>query len=331
MAIVTLREHQSTAITAKGMVQIQAFPAPGFSQPVHLSLDGDAIVNTVSKSELRLIRGTGELKLVVTPLVGDEFGPGTSIRVQLTRGRRGTPQEYGAEIVDVTLDGRSETIIGTLTYDGDDLVISAVVGASQGDQPFDGAAASIRAGLRALINRRQIDVSALSQDPTVVSLDGSVSMKQQVSQHDLDLAVDVLSGITGALKPGVSFLVSDDRVDGFLPVGSREELAHYARNTLNSEKNHIGAGARRHPGTSTSPTFSISDEEPYAAEGHGLSLVVGNAVCASRRDPAGTPGVLLITDTLREIIEGDNHAAQEAVFEHLLSSCLEPQPPEGAR
>lgn len=322
MAIVTLREHQSTAIAAHGMLQIQAFPAPGYSQQVHLSLEGEGTINTVSTSELRLIRGTGTLSMVVRPLHGDEFGPGTSIRVYLTRGRQGTPQEHGAEIVDITLDGRSDTKIGTLTYDGDQLIVASAFGSSQGNHPFDGVAASVRAGLRALINRRRVDLSGLTTAPTTISLDTSVSMKSLVTQEDLDIAVDVFSGIVGALKPETTFFVSDDRADDAVPVSTRDELSAYAQRILSDEHNHIGSSARRAPGEVSNPTFSISDEAPYAAEPYGVNIVVGDSVRTSRINPVGTRGILLITEEFRGVIEGDNQAAKDAVYEHLLESCL---------
>lgn len=335
MAIVTLREHQSTVVAASGMLQIQAFPAPGYDQPVRLSLTGDATVNTVSASELRLIRGAGTLEIVATPVAGDEFGPGTSIRLYLTRGRRGTPQEHGAEIVDITLDGRSETVIGTLTYEGGELVITSAVGASQNDQPFTGVAASVRAGLRALINRRGIDTSGLDTGPTHLALDTSVSMKHQVTQEDLEFAVDVFSGIVGALKPETTFVVDDDRTDRPATLGTRDELSTYACGMLGDGGNHIGSGARRAVAGPGNPTFAICDEPPYDSGGPGLSIVVGKAVGDNRAHPAEHSGVLVINQEFRDILAGDNRAAQDTVFEHILDSCLRPQAErpqhEGAR
>ncbi|AGS33970.1 hypothetical protein B841_02435 [Corynebacterium maris DSM 45190] len=322
MAIVTLRENQTTTIPAEGMLHVEASPAPGYSQHVALTLEGEATIRPVSPSASRLVRGTGRIRIIVSPRDGDEFGPGTTIHVNVTRGRPGTPQVTGAEFVGITLDGRSETVIGTLHYEDDTLVIESAVGSTQADQPFEGVAASVRAGLRALINRHNIDTSILETAPTPIAVDSSVSMKAQTTEEDLDLAVKLFIGAVGALKPETSFSVRDDRLGRPLEMSTREELIQHVVTAVRSEGNHIGAGAHREPGSPENPTFSISDEEPYGHQPYGLSIVIGDTVRDGLLGATDTPGVLRVTSELRATMEEGSDASKNAIYEHILNSCI---------
>lgn len=331
MAIVTLRENQTTTIPAEGMLHVAATPAPGYSQQVDLTLEGEATINTVSASASRLVRGAGLIRIIVSPRGGAEFGPGTTIHVNVTRGRPGTPQVTGAEFVGITLDGRSQTIIGTLSYEDAALVIESAVGSTHGDQPFEGVSASVRAGLRALINRRNLDTSVLSSAPTPIAVDSSVSMKAQTTEADLDLAVKLFIGTVGALKPETPFSVQDDRLGHPLRMSTREELVQHVLAAVTSEGNHIGTGAHRQPGSLGDPTFSISDEEPYGYQPYGLSIVIGDAVRDGLLGAVDTPGVLRVTAELRRTMDEGSDAAKNAVYEHILNSCITAPAEEGAR
>lgn len=320
MPIITLAENASATVEKNSPIHIEATPAPGFSTNVRLELQGDARANQAGPSALRLLTGSGVLKIVLAPLRGEEFGPETTVSVSAIRGRPGTPQATGVEFEPVTLDGRPATVIGTLSYEGEDLVIEAVSGIGRGETAFDGAAATVRAGLRAALGRRNITGIVDDATPTILALDSSASLASLASPEDMSLATDIVIGIAGALNPHAPFEVSTE--DNSRPelVDSREGLKSATLRALTSGADRIGSGVRRQAGSQGRPSFAISDEEPYGVEPFGLTIVIGRGVRDVARSATETPGVLRITDDLADDIR-NNSTRLDEVYTHIIESC----------
>ncbi|AIT62209.1 hypothetical protein [Corynebacterium doosanense] len=320
MPIITLTENASETVEAHSPIHIEAAPAPGYSTNVRLELQGDARANDAGASAVRLLTGTGLIKIVVKPLRGDEFGPETTVRVSAVRGRPGTPQATGVEFEPVTLDGRSDTVIGTLSYEGDRLVIESVSGTGRGETPFDGAAATLRAGLRANLGRRNLTGVVTPGTPTVLALDSSASLSSLATEEDMSLAADILIGIAGALNPDAPFEVSTENSSRPDLIDSREDLKAAALRALTAGAHRVGSGVRREAGVPGRPSFAISDEEPYGVEPHGLTIVIGKGAREGSRSATDTPGVLRVTEELAQEIR-ENSPRLDEVYSHIVESC----------
>lgn len=323
MPKISLAENQTAELAARGMLHAEAFSIGSNRAPVHLEILGDAQINRVSQSAVKLITGTGRLTIRVSPIGAAEFGPGTTVQVHLTRGLPGTAQETGAELPPLTLDGRQSTVAGTLTYTGDHLVVAASEGTGPNDTPFDGASATVRAGMRGLLNRRSIDYRDNPDTPVILSLDTSASMNAQVTDEDLELAVDLFIGVAGAIEPDSAFHVITETEPRGTVIDGRQELRDHVRQAVQAGAHHIGSGLRRRAGTPQEPTFAISDEEPLHAEPHGLTFVIGSGVRdrADGADGTGRPGVLRVTGRVRDAIDNNDAAALQPIYEHIVHAC----------
>ena len=323
MPIIALTEHETATLEGTAPLLIEASPAPGFTTAVRLELEGDVRANPAGASAMQLMTGSGLVRIVVKPLSGEEFGPGTTVSVTATRGRPNTPQQSGVEFEPATLDGRSATVIGTLSFEGDRIIVEAVSGAARGETPLDGVAAAFRAGLRARINREQLSGLAQPGYATDLSIDSSASLSALATPEEVELAANIFIGVAGALNPDEPYEVRSDSESGGSRRCAREELREIVREAYDSGANRIGSGATRSPGAPGRPTFAISDEEPFSCAAHGLTIVVGSGVRDGRRCGIDTPGVLRVTDELRTAIDTDSSDMEE-VYDHILQSLVEP-------
>lgn len=323
MPIMKLKEHETATLEGNAPLLIEASPAPGFTTKVRLELEGDVHANSAGASATQLMTGRGLVRIVVKPLSGEEFGPGTTVSVTATRGRPNTPQQSGVEFESATLDGRSATVIGTLSFEGDQIVIEAVSGAARGETPFDGAAATFRAGLRARINRQELTGIVDPGYATELTVDSSASMSALATPEDMELATNIFIGVVGALNPDEPYEVRTDGDRGGSRRASREDLRDIVQDAYDSGANRIGSGITRPEGAKGRPTFAISDEEPYGSTPFGLTIVVGSGVRGGRRSAIDTPGVLRVTDELRKSIEV-NASDLQTVYTHILQSCTDP-------
>lgn len=329
MSKVTLSENQTVTLPARGMFHVEAYPLGVKHSPVRLELLGEVRSNRVSDSAVRLLSGQGEVEIRLSPQRGMEFEPGTAVQVHLTRGRPGTPQETGAEFPVMALDGRRATVVGMLRYEGDTVVIAAQEGVAAHETRFDGIAATVREGLRALINRRYLYSPHEAAAPVELRIDTSASMAAQVTERELAAATDLVLGAVGAIKPGSRYRVSSDLNPRGVLLEGLMEIRRHVHQEVEAGVNHIGSGVERAPGRPGWPSFALSDEEPALCPPYGLTVVLGAGVRA-RFDPVGTYGVLRLTEEVLAALEGNDARVLDFLYEHIVRSCYSDPPSEDA-
>ena len=178
MSVNSLGEGQEFRMSARGMFQVQAHSL-GSREPVRLELRGDADANRVDDSTLKVIGAGSSSQVVLRPVAGGDFGPGRSAQVIVTRGRPGTDSAQSIEFPRVTLDGRSEVVVGLIRAEGDDLLLRAEGLVAEGR--LDGPAATVRAAVRSALDaasvhpaegmaiRVHVDRSASMSAPSVLA------------------------------------------------------------------------------------------------------------------------------------------------------------------
>lgn len=317
MAIISLTEQQSTTVPAAGMLHIEAYARGQAAGRIRLDVEGEGTVNRVSESAVKLINGAGTLQIRLSPGSGTEFGPGTNVQVTISRGRLGTPAATGAELPKITLDGRAATIVGSLNYRGDRLDIRAE--GIRAERAMSGVSATIRAGMRPLLDRQRQHSAAATDRPVDIAVDASASMAALAGEADLQLAVDIILGTVGALQPDADFVLTG--ATGSQSVNVGEELVDRVLAEVAAGAGHIGAGVERPVNQDGSPSFAISDEALGEDRGPGLTILVGADV--DERRPAGvdTQRVLRVTPALRAALENNDVTTLRPVFESIIEAC----------
>lgn len=316
MAIISLTEQQSTTIPAAGMLHVEAYARGQASGRIRLDIDGEGTVNRVSESAVKLISGNGALQIRLSPGSGTEFGPGTNVQVVISRGRLGTPAATGAELPRITLDGRASTIVGSLNYRDGKLEIRAE--GIRAERAMSGVSATIRAGMRPLLDRQGHQSAVATGQPVVIAVDTSASMAVLATEGDLQLAVDIILGAVGALQPDADFVLAG--ATGNQAVSVSEELVDRVLGEVAAGAGRIGAGVERPVNRDGSPSFAISDEALGEDRGPGLTILVG-ADGDKQRTAVDAQRVLRVTPALRVALENNDTTALRPVFESIIEAC----------
>lgn len=316
MAIISLTEQQSTTIPAAGMLHVEAYARGQASGRIRLDIDGEGTVNRVSESAVKLISGNGALQIRLSPGSGTEFGPGTNVQVVISRGRLGTPAATGAELPRITLDGRASTIVGSLNYRDGKLEIRAE--GIRAERAMSGVSATIRAGMRPLLDRQGHQSAVATGQPVVIAVDTSASMAILATEGDLQLAVDIILGAVGALQPDSDFVLAG--ATGNQAVSVSEELVDRVLGEVAAGAGRIGAGVERPVNRDGSPSFAISDEALGEDRGSGLTILVGADV-DKQRTAVDAQRVLRVTPALRVALENNDTTALRPVFESIIEAC----------
>lgn len=270
MNITSLREGDTVTTSASGMMQIEAQNL-GNRSAVELVVTGTNVhTNSMSQSATKLTGLTGTASIALRPVGQDVFAPGTHVQVVLSRGRPNTPAYSAWELPMVTLDGRSELVVGQLTQTGDKLAISAV--ASKFDAQLGRGAETIRAALRS-----RLDGVSLPADMRFsVLLDTSASMSVPSTARYLATAADVITGMADELAPGNDIEL---QIPGQLPVSvPQAEIGEKLQEYVAAGKQRIGGVQTVSPQPGTY-VVAISDQllsSVAAGNVNALALVLGD-------------------------------------------------------
>lgn len=290
-------------MSARGMFQVQAHSL-GSREPVRLELRGDADANRVDDSTLKVI-GAGSLsQVVLRPVAGGDFGPGRSAQVIVTRGRPGTDSAQSIEFPRVTLDGRSEVVVGLIRAEGDDLLLRAEGLVAEGR--LDGPAATVRAAVRSALDAASVHPA--EGMAIRVHVDRSASMSAPSVLARLAPAVDVIVGATSVIPDTPRVTVVADGETRVLD--SVADLAGEVRQLVQSGAARIGGGETVSDGMDDL-TFVISDAVPAAVadgDSNAVSLLLRGA---SRH---GSSTVVAVDDRLIDALEsGRSDAIRSSV------------------
>ena len=303
MSVNSLGEGQSIPMSARGMFQVQVHSL-GSRERIRLELRGDASANRVDDSTLKVIGAGTSSSIVLKPVTGKDFGPGRSAQIIVTRGRPGSDSAQSVEFPRVTLDGRSEVVVGVITSDGEIMTLRAEGLAAEGR--LDGAAATVRAGLRSAL-----DAASVRPGDGLgvrVHVDRSASMSAPSVLAKVGTAVDVIVGVASVItpEPRVTVIVDgDSRV-----LDSVTDLGAETRRLIESGAARVGGGETVRDGLDEL-TFVISDAVP-AAVADGKSNAVALLLRGETRTSAST--VLAIDERLIEALEsGRSNAIGDAV------------------
>ena len=267
MSVNSLGEGQSVSMSARGMFQIQAHSL-GSSERVLLELRGDATANRADESTLKVIGAGTSSSIVLKPVNEKDFGPGRSAQIIVTRGRPGSDSAQSIEFPRVTLDGRSEVVVGLITSDGDSMTLRAEGLAAEGR--LDGPAATVRAAMRSALDDASVRPA---EDLGIrVHVDRSASMSAPSVLSRLAPAVDFVVGVASVLAPSPRVTVV---VDGETrALDSVTGLEDEVRRLVESGAARIGGGETVRDGFDEL-TFVISDSVPAAiadAESNAVAL-----------------------------------------------------------
>lgn len=303
MSVNSLGEGQEFRMPARGMFQVQAHSL-GSPELVRLELRGDADANRVDDSTLKVIGAGTSSEIVLKPVTGKDFGPGRSAQVIVTRGRPGTDSAQSIEFPRVTLDGRSEVVVGLIGAEGNDLLFRAEGLAAEGR--LDGPAATVRAALRSALDTasvRPADGMGIR-----VHVDRSASMSAPSVLARVAPAVDVIVGVASVIpgSPGVTVVADGEtRV-----LDSVTDLGGEVRQLVESGAARIGGGETVGEGLDDL-TFVISDAVP-AAVADGDSNAVSLLLRGSSR--FGSATIVAVDDRLIGALEsGRSDAIRDAV------------------
>lgn len=300
--------EESIAIPAAGMFQIRAH-ALGTGEPVRLIVDGPAQLNQVDPATVKVLQVTGEIRLLVVPARGGEFGPGASTQVVISRGRPGTDAAEGVELPPVTLDGRAEAVVGSLGLDGHRLQVRA---ASGKEANLQGPASTVGAAVRSALDSRRV-----TPPPELglrLHLDRSASMSVPAVREHIDAAVSVVVGAASIACPdGDIVLVIDGEQ---IAVGEAIGLSDAVSAATAAQFRRIGGGESVGSGTDAL-TFVISDTAPAAiAEGtsNAVALVVG------KQPRPDHPLIVTVDATVAGALEQKRHDAIGPVVDAVLTA-----------
>lgn len=292
MSVNSLGEGQEFRMSARGMFQVQAHSL-GSREPVRLELRGDADANRVDDSTLKVIGAGSSSQVVLTPVAGGDFGPGRSAQVIVTRGRPGTDSAQSIEFPRVTLDGRSEVVVGLIRAEGDDLLLRAEGLVAEGR--LDGPAATVRAAVRSALDAASVHPA--EGMAIRVHVDRSASMSAPSVLARLAPAVDVIVGAASVIPGTPRVTVVADGQTRVLD--SVADLAGEVRQLVQSGAARIGGGETVSDGMDDL-TFVISDAVPAAVadgDSNAVSLLLRGA---SRH---GSSTVVAVDDRLIDALE----------------------------
>ena len=303
MSVNSLGEGQEFRMSARGMFQVQAHSL-GSREPVRLELRGDADANRVDDSTLKVIGAGSSSQVVLRPVAGGDFGPGRSAQVIVTRGRPGTDSAQSIEFPRVTLDGRSEVVVGLIRAEGDDLLLRAEGLVAEGR--LDGPAATVRAAVRSALDAAS--VHPVEGMAIRVHVDRSASMSAPSVLARLAPAVDVIVGAASVIPGTPRVTVVADGETRVLD--SVADLAGEVRQLVQSGAARIGGGETVSDGMDDL-TFVISDAVPAAVadgDSNAVSLLLRGA---SRH---GSSTVVAVDDRLIDALEsGRSDAIRSSV------------------
>lgn len=303
MSVNSLGEGQEFRMSARGMFQVQAHSL-GSREPVRLELRGDADANRVDDSTLKVIGAGSSSQVVLRPVAGGDFGPGRSAQVIVTRGRPGTDSAQSIEFPRVTLDGRSEVVVGLIRTEGDDLLLRAEGLVAEGR--LDGPAATVRAAVRSALDAASVHPA--EGMAIRVHVDRSASMSAPSVLARLAPAVDVIVGAASVIPGTPRVTVVADGETRVLD--SVADLAGEVRQLVQSGAARIGGGETVSDGMDDL-TFVISDAVPAAVadgDSNAVSLLLRGA---SRR---GSSTVVAVDDRLIDALEsGRSDAIRSSV------------------
>ncbi|OFU52655.1 hypothetical protein HMPREF3121_10635 [Corynebacterium sp. HMSC11E11] len=299
----SLGEGQEFRMSARGMFQVQAHSL-GSREPVRLELRGDADANRVDDSTLKVIGAGSSSQVVLRPVAGGDFGPGRSAQVIVTRGRPGTDSAQSIEFPRVTLDGRSEVVVGLIRAEGDDLLLRAEGLVAEGR--LDGPAATVRAAVRSALDAASVHPA--EGMAIRVHVDRSASMSAPSVLARLAPAVDVIVGAASVIPGTPRVTVVADGETRVLD--SVADLAGEVRQLVQSGAARIGGGETVSDGMDDL-TFVISDAVPAAVadgDSNAVSLLLRGA---SRH---GSSTVVAVDDRLIDALEsGRSDAIRSSV------------------
>lgn len=303
MSVNSLGEGQEFRMSARGMFQVQAHSL-GSREPVRLELRGDADANRVDDSTLKVIGAGSSSQVVLRPVAGGDFGPGRSAQVIVTRGRPGTDSAQSIEFPRVTLDGRSEVVVGLIRAEGDDLLLRAEGLVAEGR--LDGPAATVRAAVRSALDAASVHPA--EGMAIRVHVDRSASMSAPSVLARLAPAVDVIVGAASVIPGTPRVTVVADGETRVLD--SVADLAGEVRQLVQSGAARIGGGETVSDGMDDL-TFVISDAVPAAVadgDSNAVSLLLRGA---SRH---GSSTVVAVDDRLIDALEsGRSDAIRSSV------------------
>lgn len=270
MVMKSLNPGGAITMPAAGMFQIKAH-ALGTGEPVRLVVDGQAQHNQVDAATVKVLQVTGDLRLIVAPARGGEFGPGASAQIVLSRGRPGTDAAEGVELPPISLDGRSEATAGTVSLQGSLLHVRAVTG---NETNLEGPASTVGAALRSAFDSQGVyPPSGLALR---LHLDRSASMSVPAVREHLDTAVSVVVGAASiACSGGTITLVTDGSE---MTLSGPAELPDAVTASSAEAVRRIGGGESVSTGKNEL-TFVISDSAPAAVvdgSSNAVALVLGN-------------------------------------------------------
>ncbi len=309
MSVNSLGEGQEFRMSARGMFQVQAHSL-GSREPVRLELRGDADANRVDDSTLKVIGAGSSSQVVLTPVAGGDFGPGRSAQVIVTRGRPGTDSAQSIEFPRVTLDGRSEVVVGLIRAEGDDLLLRAEGLVAEGR--LDGPAATVRAAVRSALDAAS--VHPVEGMAIRVHVDRSASMSAPSVLARLAPAVDVIVGAASVIPGTPRVTVVADGETRVLD--SVADLAGEVRQLVQSGAARIGGGETVSDGMDDL-TFVISDAVPAAVadgDSNAVSLLLRGA---SRH---GSSTVVAVDDRLIDALESGRSDAIRSSVESVVTA-----------
>ena len=270
MNITSMREGESVTTNAAGMVQIEAVRL-GSSTNVGLTVTGNEVqTNPMSDSALKLTWLRGRADISLRPVGQDVFPPGTHVQVVVSQGRQNTPAYVAWELPTVTLDGRTELLIGQLEQGDAKLTISAV--AAKFDARLGREAETIRAALRSKMS----DIRLTEDLGFTVVLDASASMSAPATQRYLSTAADVIKGMADELAPGMDL---EFVLPGQAPLHVEQaKITEALTDGVAAGRQRIG-GAETIPARMNSFVVVVSDQAPALVSSgkvNALALVLGD-------------------------------------------------------
>lgn len=297
MVMKSLNPGGAITMPAAGMFQIRAH-ALGTGEPVRLVVDGQAQLNQVDAATVKVLQVTGDLRLLVAPARGGEFGPGASAQIVLSRGRPGTDAAEGVELPPISLDGRSEAAAGTVSLQGALLNVRAATG---NETNLEGPASTVGAALRSAFDSQ--GVHPPSGLALRLHLDRSASMSVPAVREHLDTAVSIVVGAASIACSGGTVTLVTDGAESVLagPAALPDAVTAASAEAIR----RIGGGENIGSGRAAL-TFVISDSAPAAVvEGtsNAVSLVLGN------QPRPRHPMVVTVDENVRASLETKRHDA----------------------
>lgn len=314
MAIRILGDNESDRLSSEGLLDVKLVSPSGLDS-VELVIEGDCTYNVVSPTHIKLVRGQGLLHIVARPRTAGtsrEFASGTQVETHIGRGY-GTGHAEGFEFKPLSLNGRAATVLGTLDFRGDAVVVtSATIEASNILRP---QAAAINAAAVRIIRDFGLNNQPLAQSRIPVIVDVSASMRVTLSEEQIHEAADIIIGLARSFDDDAAIEVRSSAGGSPLVISDDEQLASAMRAQIFSGNGDIGGQQLTSSVAPGEVAFALTDDVMLAAVDRGI-------IISSGLSPAPSPGVIELSPQLHEAMLRDDPLALDPIVRRGLTPLL---------